>query len=130
MAIKFMKTQDRTFLDAAMLKGMAPAEAHEALNNLGNMGAEEIASDPDAASWYVAGYIDEAERLASEINWESSGPFCVGARLYGHSIKHELRPRTLHATECWGEFFWANGDDPVMFPTYDCFIAFILEKFW
>jgi hypothetical protein len=112
-----------------------------------------VAVQPSAATWQIAAdtflgdggeekakkYVEQREEDATkffkDLKWvtvETGFRYCVQADIYGVRIIHEMQPRRLHATAVWGELFFPGSTDrePIMFPTFDQFIAYMLAKYW
>ncbi|MCP3024971.1 hypothetical protein [Cupriavidus basilensis] len=92
------------------------------------LSAPDLLANPELASLYVEKRRIDADLLMHSLKWQSRGAHLVVANMYGYEIHHELKPCTLHASPVWGELFPPPSWDmePVVFETFDCFVAYVL----
>lgn len=87
------------------------------------------------AKRYIERREDDAVKFFKQLKWvanEKGFRYCVEADIYGVKIVHEMQPGRLHSGATWGELFFPNNPqrEPIVFPTFDQFIAYMLAKYW
>lgn len=96
--------------------------------------ADLLAMEPDLAAAYVELRQRDAEAFCRSLYWVSRDMYSVKADVFGHQIRHELKPGWLHAYPVWGELYWddkeRHGTEPIIFVTMECYIAYILARFY
>lgn len=96
--------------------------------------ADLLADDQELAAKYVEKRHDDAVAFYKSLKWETARVFeyCVQTEVYGVRIVHEMKDGMLHAGATWGELFFDNqpGRDPIIFHTFDNFVAYMLATYW
>ena len=99
--------------------------------------AEDFARNHEAACKYLRirpeNTVEETvvEKIMKGLKWEYRTGETIQADIYGCRIVHELRPGVLHATPFWGEIFFTEVEkEPVQVDSLECFVAFILARYW
>jgi len=98
------------------------------------LSAEVFLSDEVKAKRYVAQRETEAMQFFRSLKWENCPKFAFSVQtdIYGVRIVHEMQERRLHATPIWGEMFFPKQPErePIMFYSFDQFVAYMLAKYW
>lgn len=97
------------------------------------LGGDDVAQVQ--ASRYVEQREEDAMKFFKELKWDTNSKgfrYCVEANIYGVKIVHEMQPCALHAGAVWGELFFPNSPErePIIFHTFDQFVAYMLAKYW
>jgi len=98
------------------------------------VGADLLASNALLAKKYVERRHQEAMQFFKSLSWTPWAycGFSVMAEVYGVRIVHEMQEGSLHAGKTWGELFFLNDKDrePIIFQTFENFLAYMLAKNW
>jgi hypothetical protein len=75
---------------------------------------------------------EDAMKFYKSLKWEQSNGYTIQSDIYGVRIVHEMREGTLRAGATWGELFFPKEKDrePIMFHTFEQFVAYMLAKYW
>lgn len=95
--------------------------------------ADLLSSDPDLVAAYLELRQEDARAFCRSLNWVSKDMYSVKAEVFGHIIVHELKEVWLHSFPVWGELFWddsARHGDPIIFHTMECYVAYILARYY
>lgn len=99
--------------------------------------ADELACDPAMAKEYVENREKDARTFTKSLVWGNQDirwPHCIYADVYGYRVVHDLSGRVLNTVDPrWGELVKIEGTDVEeieRFETFDCFVAYMLAKFW
>lgn len=93
--------------------------------------AMDFAQDPAKAAVYVANRQEDAEELKASLKWDGY----IGNTLFASLYATHAAVQTPNE-ESWGYVFrmgaTSSPDEPskIVFPTEECFVAYVLAKFW
>lgn len=94
------------------------------------MNASDFLSDRAAAEAYLRKRAIDAAKLRAEMVWRFITPHVLRCAIYGHSLRIELVPGTLHAYPVACEFMSLGAYEPECPDSIDQVIAYILAKNW
>lgn len=99
--------------------------------------ADDYVDDAVLAREYVDSRVEDARKFTKSLVWGNQDirwPHCIYADVYGYRVIHDLSGRVLNTTEPrWGEMVKIEGlevEEVERFETFDCFVAYMLAKFW
>lgn len=99
--------------------------------------ADELACDSTMAKAYVEAREEDARTFTKSLVWDNKDirwPHCIYADVYGYRVVHDLSGRVLNTVDPrWGELVKITDqevEEIERFETFDCFVAYMLAKFW
>lgn len=98
--------------------------------------ARNFSHDKMAAREYVDSRMSDALKFFSDLKWtEHPGMrFCLTTTIYGVDIIHEMVPGTLNKGQLdnWGELINTReeNEEPVPLKSFECFVAYMLSRYW
>jgi hypothetical protein len=74
------------------------------------------------------------EVFTKTLEWKFRTAYTLSADIPNGVIVHELAPGRMHSFPIWGEMFYQDhsGDwqEPELFDSLECFVAFMMARFW